>query len=374
MTTSKWESRPSALSNPDYPTISVPALFSCYQNDSLRLHSDPCALALQLQPPRYPSSGILIRDSFSSPSVVRICQWNINCLFYAQKTIRDETEAAHAVAQVLLETNADVIVLNEYGERNTDHMLLANNDTATTGSAVRVLNRLLETSGGYEVHVADTEYPTAVATRLPIVQPVTKFFLDDMGLRAAVRVRVQLPTQNEGTDGEGSDHKQNKTVCIYGTHLEDSDRNNGILRLQGMTRLLKEIAKDDDQQQQNNSTSSDAGVFIVGDLNQQRERDYHSTEWQRICANKQRRASPQNDGVAAALERDGFQCNYDKIVKGETMVNWNVEDPPPSTHWTGTVIDYCYGRGSDNNLRAAGVYVSPCGLSDHRLIVTDWAT
>ena len=42
---------------------------------------------------------------------------------------------------------------------------------------------------------------------------------------------------------------------------------------------------------------------------------------------------------------------------------------PPATHWTGTIVDYAYGR----NLTAEGVYISPAYWSDHRMIVTDWA-
>ena len=57
-------------------------------------------------------------------------------------------------------------------------------------------------------------------------------------------------------------------------------------------------------------------------------------------------------------------------IRMKLPINWKKNDPPPSTHWTGTIVDYSYGKGKD--LAVSALYVSPCGLSDHRLLVTDW--
>jgi hypothetical protein len=104
-------------------------------------------------------------------------------------------------------------------------------------------------------------------------------------------------------------------------------------------------------------------VIVVGDFNQQRDRDYTVSEWQAIRASKKRRNEARCDGVASLMDNAGFLCIFDQA----SSCNWR--GLPPSTHWTGTVVDYSYFR----NLYQKGVYVSPCGLSDHRLIACDWS-
>jgi endonuclease/exonuclease/phosphatase family metal-dependent hydrolase len=157
-------------------------------------------------------------------------------------------------------------------------------------------------------------------------------------------------------------------VRIYGTHLEDYDDQGGIHRLRGIETLLQNIE---------DSSSTLEPMLIVGDLNQQRERDYAKDEWAAICQNKKKRKAPTDDGVASKLEEAGFVCNLDFIRRHSngtynktSFINWKSTDPPPATHWSGTIVDYSYGRGK--GLAVSSLYVSPCGLSDHRLVVTDW--
>ena len=66
-------------------------------------------------------------------------------------------------------------------------------------------------------------------------------------------------------------------------------------------------------------------------------------------------------------------------VKMKTT-NW-LNRLPPATHWSGTVIDYAYHRNHNGpsssssattSLQNVGTYISPSGVSDHRLVVTDW--
>ena len=42
---------------------------------------------------------------------------------------------------------------------------------------------------------------------------------------------------------------------------------------------------------------------------------------------------------------------------------------PPATHWSGTVVDFSYGR----NVAPVSVSVGAPGLSDHRMTVCDWS-
>jgi endonuclease/exonuclease/phosphatase (EEP) superfamily protein YafD len=109
-------------------------------------------------------------------------------------------------------------------------------------------------------------------------------------------------------------------------------------------------------------------VLIAGDFNQQRQQDYTMEEWQRICANKARRDSPETDNVAETLAQAGYTCNLDASLITTAARNCPLTDPPPSTHWTGTIVDHTYFR----NLELLGVYVSPSDWSDHRLTVCDW--
>ena len=141
-----------------------------------------------------------------------------------------------------------------------------------------------------------------------------------------------------------------------------------------METLLNFIHDTEKEEEEEEESPMNDLVLVVGDLNQQREKDYTVPEWQVISANKKRRKSPLNDGVATLLGSYGFRCHFDEINPSETELNWNPSDPPPSTHWTGTIVDYVYYKtrkntGTDTKVR--GIHVSPRDLSDHRLVVTD---
>merc|ERR1711937_417602 len=89
-------------------------------------------------------------------------------------------------------------------------------------------------------------------------------------------------------------------------------------------------------------------VIVTGDFNQQRRRDYYPSEWNRIAESASRRRVPTDDGVSSTLDDNNFRCVLD-AVKGsststdeEVQCNWDKASPPPSTHWSGTTIDYTY--------------------------------
>ena len=255
---------------------------------------------------------------------LRTCQWNINSMH----------QAAKHVFETLINVESDVIILNEFGSPFQE--------------GISDLKRHLE-NAAYSVYVAPGTFPAAIASRLP-VSDVKGFRLDEY--RNAVGVSVTC------TDG--------KIARVYGTHLKDSDSDDGRFRLSEVKALLQQIQAD------SMSLSPWKYTIIVGDLNQQRQRDYTAEEWQAICNNKAERASPRDDGVGNSLEEAGFFSTWDTAPRngGEAFVNWTPTDPPPSTHWTGTIVDYSYGKGEGLGVRS--LFVSPCTFSGHRLIVTDW--
>ena len=130
---------------------------------------------------------------------------------------------------------------------------------------------------------------------------------------------------------------------------------------------------------------------LLGDLNQQRSKDYSSEEWARIKGGMKYRNATEDDGVANILMNRGFLCCWDTTLppkecdmddeamsnaakeekrrrKGSTVnVNWDTAFPP-ATHWSGTIVDYSYGV----NISPLYVSIGPDNWSDHRLTVVDW--
>lgn len=121
-----WTFRPSALSGVHqqaYKTVTPGRLFDLYQEDNLKAQQQQqqqqqhpagsCA-----PPPREPNTACKLK--------LRTCQWNINYFYHARSSISgtmsdDESDddedvyVAQEVAQTIIETDADVIVLNEIG-------------------------------------------------------------------------------------------------------------------------------------------------------------------------------------------------------------------------------------------------------------------
>ena len=170
-----WRLRPSALLK--YEDANRADLFSCYQHDQqVYQHSchntagsDCCPCERQTLK-RQPDCKL------------RTCQWNVNYLCHAMDYVTDRTAAGAEVARVLLQTDSDVMVLNEFGTNRWIH----------GDSGMRALRELLE-GAGYRLHAAKCSFPTAVATRLPIVQEPQNVYLDQM--RSAVDVHVKLPME-----------------------------------------------------------------------------------------------------------------------------------------------------------------------------------
>ena len=92
---------------------------------------------------------------------IRTCRWNLNYLCRAQRFVANRETAGNEIARVLLQTDSDVMILNEYGTGLYRWM--------REDSGMRALRELLE-GAGHSLHVRDCSFPAAVATRLPVVQ------------------------------------------------------------------------------------------------------------------------------------------------------------------------------------------------------------
>jgi endonuclease/exonuclease/phosphatase family metal-dependent hydrolase len=317
----QWSFRPSALQNLDYKNLHRRDLLSSYLQDCRRAKSEGVVI-----PPR------------TKRSTLRTLQWNIHNFRPPRCRELEEDHHHHQNAYdgilfALEQADADVVVLNEYtwGHNAVEFFQPLHADFE---AALKELN--------YTLYQCGALASTAIATRVPVDQ-VTDIILDDE--RHALAMRLV---------------KEN--VWIYGTHLCDHDGENGKKRFQELQPLLLHASKRHDDK-------GLGGVLIAGDFNQQRQQDYTTEEWTRICQNKAKRHSPETDFVAETLAQAGYTCNFDATLIASAERNWPPTDPPPSTHWTGTIVDYTYFRG---NVQLLGVYVHSSALSDHRMTVCDW--
>jgi hypothetical protein len=167
------------------------------------------------------------------------------------------------------------------------------------------------------------------------------------------------------------DNDKEHTIWVYGTHLEDCDDQNGRFRWTEMKHLLETIASVPRTTSTQHAGNTKRGpkdnmideTLIIGVFNDQRQQDYTPEEWEMIVDSKKRRDSPVDDGVAQLLHQHGFSCVWDKAADTMTYTNntfpdtnWNASSNyPPSTHWSGTIVDYTYYRAC--SLRLQAVYV-----------------
>ncbi|CAB9510946.1 expressed unknown protein [Seminavis robusta] len=405
-----WKFRPQAFRDGYYGKSTK--LLELYQNDNLRASShtggeDPVSV-----PPRAHQTSL------------RTCQWNVHFFCnYMNEEPHSPEEMATAIVNTLLTLDVDIIVLNEFGMAR-----------ASTKEEGRERAKELLEAAGYELHVADCYCPTVIATRLPVLQHYKlqlDIMRDAVAVQVTLKsnnnnndcldtsmagisshhddgsiatsssaatmtdhsTRSMASTSEDdsttttdpasteerdlqgcsssgrGTRSRRSSQRQKRRSChqnhhdedhvfwIYGTHLQDSEDDGGQYRLGEIKTLVEDIGFDT------------PNVMVTGCFNQQRRVDYTRDEWQMIVDNKQRRQSPVNDGVAYLLRAFGYRCIWDRPFPAKT--NWMTPlDPPPSTHWSGTIVDYTFYK--DQRLLLSGVYVSPSNLSDHRLIVSDW--
>jgi len=157
-----WTFRPSALLGASYKNMTVDRLLELYAADNQR--------AAAQQQKQHPGSSSCAPPPRATTCKLRTCQWNLNYFSHARYNMHSwspagttsssttslddeevETRVAQAVAQTLQETNADVIVLHEFGI-----------DQQHQQPAVVQLTAWLE-QAGYQVCMARCSYPTVRA-------------------------------------------------------------------------------------------------------------------------------------------------------------------------------------------------------------------
>ena len=315
------------------------------------------------------------------------------------------------IIRSICETDSDVLVLNEIHWRE-ETTTSSSSDSGgggaecskchggyyhceSTKQAIRssqaLLEEVLRLRGYHCSRVAGHgDTPTMVATRKKVLAS-KEVVLSDNRSALCLLLEVGPPAAPGGGAGR---------CWVVGTHLDAfcAGRRRSEIRT-----LLEEASSE--------AGAGGAGVpvLVAGDFNQQRSRDYTPPEWRRVAASADLRGVPRDDGVAKLLEENGFRCVLDDVrappgggaddaaeaaatTPSAVACNWDQTQPPPSTHWSGTTIDYTYYHNQTNNinnnkapssssssttttktvLAPHGVYVGPAGFSDHRMTVTDW--
>jgi len=297
------------------------------------------------------------------------------------------------IIRSICESDCDVLVLNEihWREVEDDCNGNGNHDYSSyhcegTKRAIRTSQALLEELlrlRGYHYSMVSEhgDTPTLIATRKRVLASKEVVLSHN---RSALCLKIELPS-----DG---------SCWVVGTHLDAFDAHG---RRSEIRTLLEEADS-------SNTAAAAAAVvpnLLMGDFNQQRRRDYTPFEWERVASSADLRGVPVDDGVAGILEEAGFRCALDHVRDNDdddsnidnnnnnknVSCNWNQARPPPSTHWSGTTIDYTYYSNPNSHqhdssttntttttttttttIHPHGVYVGPAGFSDHRMTVTDW--
>lgn len=354
-----------------------------YVQDNDRAHREGVIIPPRPTPTTTTTTSSIEGTTVPPPSppllLLRTLQWNIQ-VFTSATRVRDD-DNTRGMLDTINATDADVIVLNEcgsFGRHHTRHHTM--------------LRKALE-NGGYTFRdIGSVCFPTMVATKWP-VSDYRELILSKE--RSALCLKIVYNDHNDDTedaaDTEDATYTINKQryVWIVGTHLDAfcgfQRRQETVRLLQGLESLLRDGDNTDMDDDGNNIP-----IILVGDLNQQRSVDYSTEEWKRIQKSMDGRGVCHDDGVADQLNQFGFHCVFDQVRAGRVQqqqlqekqhgpslppapphgvvhCNWETLEPP-STHWSGTAIDYSYSK----NVVPHGIYVSPAGFSDHRMVVCDW--
>jgi len=422
-----WNFRPSAIQHDDYGKglMSVSEIVDCYIQDNERAEQegvkiptkpnlkesmkqqqtrsskssseDPRASFGQVRDALFSASSSSFEASTatttasnnnttSSSCLLRCLQWNIQG-FASPRDERNTHTITPGVIRSICETNADVLILNEIHWRDT----IPNNSATSEDSgspyfysseqtkhliqnSQALLEEVLRLRGYHYSRVANHgDTPTLIATKHKVLQSKEIHLSNN---RSALCLLLEIANNSINS---------NSRCWVVGTHLDAFDASQ---RRSEIATFLKEVET---------NHSHDVPIVIAGDFNQQRPQDYTPDEWKRIASSANLRGVPLEDGVAATLEEGGFRCILDDVSptnsssdteeENKVRCNWKSTLPPPSTHWSGTTIDYTYYSNpkqqqqqqqlqqpspATTTISPHGVYISPAGFSDHRMTVTDW--
>eukprot|EP00756_Hemistasia_phaeocysticola_P051567 Hpha_TRINITY_DN26742_c0_g1::TRINITY_DN26742_c0_g1_i1::g.138964::m.138964 len=238
-----------------YPSLTRQEFLDEYVRDVSRAADPP--LVLFPDPPSLDSTG----------AVFRVVQWNINALFGLQLWgDPSQPTPPEEIGGVLAGLGADVLVMQEFGEYAR----------TSEGQPVHTLAGILE-AGGYTLKIANTTYPTAVASRLPLIRAESVTL--DTGPTGRAAMAVELAVGG-------------RTVRVVGTHLDH----------QSASRRRDEI----DTLMQSSPLEVCMPTLISADFNSARPQDHLPEEWELIAASKRARGSAVTDGIFDALGAAGY--------------------------------------------------------------------
>lgn len=300
--------------------------------------------------------------------VVRVAQWNINCLCGADGYT---PQGASLLLEAIATWNADVILLQEAPIGPPDAHWPEPWKSLFPTEAMRNLEVGLKELG-YSVqlrtHVGNS---TLLCSKLKLEEDgkMKSISLDDghvfrhcphvmMEERAALLANLRLDMLI-GTGGA-------PLLSVYATHLHHNNATEGRagVREAEAIALLQHWWS-------NVPCRARCGVLAT-DFNQARRQDYSEREWAVISAGlaKPWVRQPEDDGVSDLLTHAGWVCAYDSPSAAR---NWHGNGAPSLTHWTGTTVDFPYISPLGGSVEIKGVYLVYSSLSDHLPIVTDIA-
>ena len=300
---------------------------------------------------------------------IRVLSWNINTLTGADKHLPRPTP--RTVANVVLGLNPDVVVLQEAGR---DPSIYADVCWQVHCDRVRDLTDILK-EVGFDICSTKCGNPflVAVAARHTISK-ATPFNLDNghewkhlVSTAPGELYRDKNNNKLKINESRTANYVQVKLggevdIRFYATHLHHNNytRDNNGARAAEMRELLKH-------------QGVDGAALVVGDMNQQRQKDYSPDEWA-IIQSRVKGDRAEDDGVDTLLQAMGFRACWD-LPAQRNFPGAGTHDPnagaPPMTHWTGTTVDYVYFQSKMAGVHPLGVYVYFTKESDHLPIVVD---
>lgn len=296
--------------------------------------------------------------------VLRVAQWNVNCLCGADGL---SPQCAASFLEVLQVCNADVVLLQEVPAGPPDENWPEPWRSMFPTREMRALEAGMLELGYHAQLRTHAGNSTMLCSKLPVERCLGSINLDDdhcfrhlmKESRAALMADVRLPPTLAG-DESGT----RRRVSFFATHLHHDNMTRGPDGVRGheAVALLRHWHE--------NASPHSACCVLATDFNQARCSDYSDGEWAVIAAGlaKPWVRQPEDDGVAHLLRGAGWHCAYDSASAAR---NWSGQGAPPLTHWTGTVVDYPYFADHGGRAEILGTYVVYTSLSDHLPIVTD---
>lgn len=261
----------------------------------------------------------------------RVASYNVH--YWAGPSTTNEQPYFTEVLQVLKEINADVVILEEVVWNTPQY----SKEKLNTASFLEKFEAL-----GYKYHqfvqtinFYGGPFGNAILSKYPINAISKKFTNGGKEPRAYINATVTLPN--------------NKTISVYGTHLDVFDET-GDIRSGQIDELLNTIRENDKNE----------NILIAADFNEARKQDYNEETWNLIVKDRASLKWPTSTKVSKALKANNFT---DCFERGRFV-------GPQFTVWTGTAVDFIYLNKSWK-LPLAGCYTYFDASSDHIPVIMD---